>query len=108
MLTPSSQPEPSQQPGRVPVDQPTDDAWTDEIWNMGLPSEQAALDALRWHWDEAYDIGVEDGQWWYRRKDGIGGIETAATPDGLRAQIIMDYTVLPVRRGLPSSGGGVP
>lgn len=101
MLTPPGEPVPQS-------DEAAGDDWTDDIWNMPLPGEAAALDALRWHWDEAYDIGVEDGQWWYRRKDGIGGRETAATPDELRARIIVDYTVLPVHRGqLPTSPGEV-
>jgi len=88
MLTPASQPAPQ------PAD---DDPWADDTWDMGLPSDQAALEALLLDWSEVYDIGIDDGQWWYRRKDRKGGTETARTPDDLRVQIAQDYTIRPVR-----------
>jgi hypothetical protein len=78
--------------------QPDDDPWADDTWDMGLPSEQAALEALRLTWGECYDIGCDDGQWWYKRKDGTGGTETARTPDDLRTQIAQDYSIMPARR----------
>ena len=55
------------------------------------------MEALRCTWGEAYEVGVDGGLWWFRRKDGIGGIETATSPDGLLAQIVTDHDVLPVR-----------
>lgn len=58
----------------------------------------AALDALRWNWGDAYDIGLDDGVWWFKRRDGIGGIETASGPDALRRAIIDNYILRPVRR----------
>jgi hypothetical protein len=77
-----------------------------------LPGEQAALDALVWNWGEAYEIGCEEGQWWFRRKDGKGGTETASGPDELRALIVTDYTIRPVRRPpadtLPPPGSPAP
>ncbi|MGH3158275.1 MAG: hypothetical protein ACRDNF_17120 [Streptosporangiaceae bacterium] len=77
----------------------------EDTWDIpALPGERAALDAMQWNWGEAYEIGCEEGQWWYRRKDGQGGRETAATPDELHAQIVLDYSLLPVRRD-PSADG---
>jgi hypothetical protein len=58
----------------------------------------AALDALRWHWGDAYDIGRDDGVWWFLRRDGLGGRETASGPDALRTAIIDNYILSPVRR----------
>lgn len=58
----------------------------------------AQLDALRWHWGDAYDIGCDDGVWWFRRRDGLGGGETASGPDALRAAIIDNYIHRPVDR----------
>jgi hypothetical protein len=71
---------------------------------MALPGQQAALEALRWNWDEAYHIGCDEGLWWYRRRDGKGATETATTPDHLHTQIITDYFTFPVNReALPPS-----
>jgi hypothetical protein len=76
------------------VQQPGDDTWD----NPGLPAERAVLEALQWHWGEVYHIGVDDGQWWFRRRDGKGGTETATTPDQLRTQMSIDYFTFPVNR----------
>jgi hypothetical protein len=57
----------------------------------------AALDVLRWNWGEAYEIG-HDTRWWFRRRDGYGGVETAAGPEVLRSAIIENYTDRPVDR----------
>jgi hypothetical protein len=74
----------------------------DNAWDMpALPGERAALEALQWNWGEAYHIGCDDGQWWFRRKDGKGATETASTPDELRNQIVLDYSLLPVHRESP-------
>jgi hypothetical protein len=87
------------QPHAPRMDPPADDAW-----NLpALPGKQAALEALCWNWGVAYDIGVDGGQWWYRRRDGLGGTETAITPDDLHIKIANDYTDLPVRRQPPPS-----
>jgi hypothetical protein len=86
---------PGSDDGQRRVSQPADD----ETWEIpGLPGMQAALDALRWDWGEAYQIGCRDGRWWYRRRDGKGATQSAGTPDERRAQIITDYTLRPVHR----------
>lgn len=84
--------------------QASGDPWADDTWDMGLPSQQAALEALLWAWGEVYDMGYDDGQWWYRRRDRKGGTETARTPDDLRIQIALDYTAMPVRPQLSPVG----
>lgn len=58
----------------------------------------AMLEALKWHWGDAYDIGCDDGEWWYSRRDGLSGRKTASGPDALRRAIVDDYTFRPVRR----------
>jgi hypothetical protein len=68
---------------------------------MTETGQERALDALRYDWGDAYDIGVDDDQWQARRKDSKGGVIEAATPDQLRKLIIEDYTFLPVPRDLP-------
>jgi hypothetical protein len=64
----------------------------------GALRADATLDALRWNWGDAYDIGCDDGVWWFRRRDGIGSQETASSPDALRRAIVDDYTFRPMRR----------
>jgi hypothetical protein len=68
------------------------------------PWEEAALDAIRWHWGEAYEIEVQGGQWRARRRDGIGGQLEAANPDGLDWAITEDYAVKPVPRDAGTPG----
>jgi hypothetical protein len=77
-----------------------EDTW--DIW--ARCGERAAVEALRCTWGEAYEVGVDEGRWWFRRKDGKGGTETAASPDCLQAQIVIDYSVLPVRCPPPPRG----
>jgi hypothetical protein len=58
-----------------------------------------ALEALRWHWGEAYEIGRDDTRGWRaRRRDGLGGDITAGGPDDLRQAIRGDYAVKAVPR----------
>jgi hypothetical protein len=58
------------------------------------------LEALRWHWGEAYEICWDDARgWWARRLDGLGGELTADCPDELYAEITADYRCRPVARG---------
>jgi hypothetical protein len=68
-----------------------------EYWRLPRDTK-AALEALQWDWGEAYEIGFDDGEWWYRRRDGFGGRESAFTPDALHKLIVEDYTFRPVRR----------
>ena len=60
--------------------------------------EWNALEALRWHWGEAYTITVGDGLWRAWRLDRIGGVLEADTPEELRQAILDDYTTRPVAR----------
>jgi hypothetical protein len=57
-----------------------------------------ALETLRYHWGDAYDIGVGGGQWTARRRDGLGGILADPAPGGLRERITADYEAMPVPR----------
>ncbi|MGH3159123.1 MAG: hypothetical protein ACRDNF_21480 [Streptosporangiaceae bacterium] len=82
------------------AERPGEDTWG--IWTCC--GERAAVEALRCTWGEAYDVGVDGSQWWFRRKDGIGGTETAASPDCLLAQIVIDHGALPVRCPQPARG----
>ncbi len=61
---------------------------------------ERALGALLWNWGDAYDIGCDAGQWWYCRKDGKGGRETANSAGELYRMIVEDYTFMPVPRDL--------
>lgn len=59
----------------------------------------SALEALRYNWGEAYEIDVSvDGQWTAIRKDGLGGVLREPGPEELRAQILKDYELKPVKR----------
>ena len=65
------------------------------------PGSRYALDGLRFDWGEAYDIAVSDESGWQAlRRDGKGDRIEAPTPDGLRKQIVDDYTLMPVPRDL--------
>lgn len=59
--------------------------------------EHDALDALRWHWDTAYDIDVGDDRWTAKRRDGLGTLE-GSTPEELEALIMADYRARRVPR----------
>lgn len=60
--------------------------------------EWNALEALQWHWGEAYVITVGDGLWRAWRLDRIGGALEGDTPEELRRQILDDYLTRPVAR----------
>ncbi len=66
------------------------------------PWEESALEALRWHWGDAYEIGVSGGRWRAKRRDGLGGQIEAPDdrpgPDGLGWAIADDYQLKPVPR----------
>jgi hypothetical protein len=66
----------------------------------GLPPwEAGALEALRWHWGETYEIGQDDERgYWAARRDRIGALLTAADPDDLEKAISADYKLRPVPR----------
>jgi hypothetical protein len=70
-----------------------------EHHRMTRAARAAALAALRWNWGDAYKIGCTGaGEWWFERRDGIGGRERAADPDELPKLIVSDYEFRPVRR----------
>jgi hypothetical protein len=59
------------------------------------------LDALRWHWGDAYLISFfEPDAWVAQRKDNRETLR-ADTPADLRDLILADYTARPVPRQLP-------
>jgi len=57
-----------------------------------------ALEGLQFHWGEAYEIGVIDGAWTARRRDGLGAPVEAAGPEDLETAILRDYSLRPVPR----------
>ena len=66
--------------------------------------DKHALEALRWDWGEAYDIGRDDERGWRaRRRDGLGGDLTAPDADGLYEVIAADYAARHVPRDLPGA-----
>lgn len=60
--------------------------------------ELAELAELEYHWGEAYRLGVQDGTWWARRRDGRGGQLTAPDAEALAEAIRADYRANPVPR----------
>ena len=61
-----------------------------------------ALDALKYSWGEAYEIGWDEKRAYHaRRLDNIGGLITAPGPDELRQAIWDDYALKPLPRDLP-------
>jgi hypothetical protein len=58
-----------------------------------------ALDALRWHWGEAYVICNPGPEVWLAERRDTRETLKADTPMGLRDAIIADYTARPVRHG---------
>ena len=70
------------------------------------PREEEALEAIRCGWGDAYLVGHDDERgYWAARRDRIGGLLTALSPDELRQAITEDYTVKPVPREPAARGG---
>ena len=64
------------------------------------------LQALRWHWGEAYIINCLGlGAWMAERRDTHETLR-AGTPLGLREHIIADYAARPVPRCPPGQPAG--
>jgi hypothetical protein len=65
----------------------------------GPLAARQALDALVFHWGDAYEF-THDGEhgWRARRRDGVGGWIEAMDPDMLHAQVKADYGLNPVSR----------
>jgi hypothetical protein len=76
------------------------------------PREEEALEAIRFGWGDAYLIGHDDDRgYWAARRDRIGSLLTALTPDELRQAITEDYALMPVPREPATRsgpGGGKP
>jgi hypothetical protein len=69
-------------------------------------ADKSALDALRWDWGDAYEIGLDDEHGWHaKRRDGLGGLLTAPGSDELYKAIADDYAFRPVPRDLPGAAG---
>jgi hypothetical protein len=68
--------------------------------------DRYALEALQFHWGEAYEIGARDGVWLARRRDGLGGVIEAHGPEQLGQAIRDDYSILPVPRHEPAPAPG--
>ena len=69
------------------------------------PYDADALEAIRYGWGDAYEVGCDDARgWWARRRDGLGGDITAPGADELWSAILADYTLKPVPRDLPAGG----
>lgn len=67
---------------------------------MTRDEEDQVLDALRFDWDEVYEIGAGVDGFWARRRDGTGETMTGEDPGELRRQIREDYSARP-RQALP-------
>ena len=68
-----------------------------------------ALETLRWHWGDAYEIGLDDEHGWHaKRRDGLGGLLTASGPDELYRVIEADYALKHVPRDLPAAHVAMP
>jgi hypothetical protein len=65
----------------------------------GRTADDDALEALRWDWGEAYEIGRDDERGWHaRRRDDLGGHLTGADHNELRVAIRADYALKRVPR----------
>jgi hypothetical protein len=67
---------------------------------MTEAAKDLELAALRFDWDEAYEIGVGPGGFWARRLDGLGETMISEDPGELRRRIREDYTERPGRPDL--------
>jgi hypothetical protein len=64
-------------------------------------SDTDALEELRFHWGDAYNIVASGGVFTATRRDGRGGGLADPSPEGLFRQIRADYVAMPVPRDLP-------
>jgi hypothetical protein len=56
-----------------------------------------SLEALRWHWEGAYEFRVQGQEWVAERTDGLG-VVTAPGPSELADKVQADYHARPVPR----------
>ena len=67
-------------------------------------ADDHALDALRYGWGDACEIGHDDGRgYWARRRDGLGADMRADDLDRLWEEIRADYAFRAVPRDLPAN-----
>jgi hypothetical protein len=63
------------------------------------PWDEAALEAIRFGWGDAYEIGHDDERgYWARRLDRIGVLILADSPDKVHEQVAADYAAKRVER----------
>jgi hypothetical protein len=55
------------------------------------------LAQIRYHWGEAYEVGWQDGSFWFRRRDN-GATLQCTTAAALLSEIRLDYSAMPVPR----------
>ena len=64
-----------------------------------MADNDVPLEALQWHWGEAYIIAApEPGVWMAERRD-THTVMRADSPEGLRDLIVADYFLRKVPRG---------
>jgi hypothetical protein len=60
----------------------------------GAGHDEAGLDAVRFRWGPAYEVGHDDEHgYWAARRDSIGGLITSTDPAGLSAGIADDFAM---------------
>ena len=63
------------------------------------PWDESALEAIRFGWGDAYEIGHDDERgYWARRRDKLGGDILADDPERLREEVAADYAMKRVQR----------
>lgn len=71
-------------------------------------TEQALLDAeleaLRFHWGDAYEIVELPIGWKARRRDGRGGWFIRSSPEDMYEALRADYAAIPVPRSFTPGG----
>jgi hypothetical protein len=80
---------------------PGNGAYGDRVYDDWAAERfRLVVEHLRWHWGDAYEIGVTAGLWTADRRDGRGKLEEDS-PEALRKAILADYQADPVPRELP-------
>lgn len=60
----------------------------------GAGHDEAGLDAVRFRWETAYEIGWDDERgYWAARRDSIGALIDAADPQSLDGRIAEDFAM---------------
>lgn len=64
-------------------------------------ADDLALEALRFGWGDAYEIGYDEERGhWALRRDGLGGHITAPDAEKLRDAVVADYDLKRVPRDI--------